>query len=159
MQDLEALRSRSEGSKELPLSRASLAPEVGPSLTRSSVIPPQASTWPPAQLALRISASSTSVTVIAAGAGCSIASIATVSTTTVSTTGAIGCFTFRAAFFTGARFGLALATVRFTAFATLRALPRLAEFALRVLARLCTFDPFLRLAMIAPWSGSFGNAH
>jgi hypothetical protein len=32
----------------------------------------------------------------------------------------------------------------------LRALPRLAEFALRSLARLCTFDPFLRLAMIAP---------
>jgi len=81
------------------------------------------------------------------------------STATVSTTRAIGCFTFRAAFFTGARFGLAWATIRFAAFATLRALLRLAEFALRGFARLCTFDPFLRLAMIAPWSGSFGNAH
>jgi len=46
---------------------------------------------------------------------------------------------------------LALATVRFVAFAalaTLRALPRLAE--LRSFARFCTFDAFLRLAMIAP---------
>ena len=69
---------------------------------------------------------------------------------TVSTTGATGCFTFRAAFFTGARLALALAA----AFAALRALPRLAEFALRRFARLCTLDPFLRLAMIALWSGS-----
>ena len=73
------------------------------------------------------------------------------STATVSTTGAIGCcFTFRAVFFTDARLGLALATVRFAVLATLRALLRLAEFALRSLARLCTFDPFLRLAMIDP---------
>ena len=94
------------------------------------------------QLALRTSVSSTSVTVIAPGAGCSIAS-----TATVSTTGAIGCFTFRAAFFTGAGLGLALATVRFAVLATLRVLLRLAEFALRSLALLCTFDPFLRLAI------------
>ena len=76
------------------------------------------------QLALRTSVSSTSVTVITPGAGCS-----STSTATVSTTGATGCFTFRAAFFTGAGLGLALATVRFVAFAaldTLRALPRLA---------------------------------
>jgi hypothetical protein len=32
----------------------------------------------------------------------------------------------------------------------LRGLPRLAEFPLRNLARFCTFDCFLRLAMIAP---------
>ena len=60
-----------------------------------------------------------------------------------------GCFTFRAAFFIGEGLGLALATVRFVAFAladldALRALPRLAEF------RFCTFDPFLRLAMVGP---------
>jgi hypothetical protein len=73
------------------------------------------------------------------------------STAMVSTTGAIGCcFNLRAAFFTGAGLGLALATVRFAVLATLRALVRLAEFALRGLARLCTFDPFLLLAMIAP---------
>jgi hypothetical protein len=62
-----------------------------------------------------------------------------------------GGFTFRAAFFTGAGLGLALATVRFVAFAaldTLRALPRLAE--LRSFAGFCTFDAFLRLAMIDP---------
>jgi hypothetical protein len=97
------------------------------------------------QLALRTSVSSTSTTAITPGVGCSITSAAT-----VSTTGVTGCFirTFRAAFFTGARLGLA--TVRFAAFATLRALLRLAELALRSLARLCTFDPFLRLAMIVP---------
>jgi hypothetical protein len=47
--------------------------------------------------------------------------------------------------------GLALATVRFVGFAALaalRALPRLAE--LRSFARFCTFDVFLRLAMIDP---------
>jgi hypothetical protein len=46
----------------------------------------------------------------------------------------------------------AFATVRFVGFAraALRALPRLAAFPLRSLARLCTFDPFLRLAMIYP---------
>jgi hypothetical protein len=56
----------------------------------------------------------------------------------------------RAAFFTGARFGLALATVRFAAFAraALCGLPRLAELPLRGFARFCAFDPFLRLAMI-----------
>jgi hypothetical protein len=87
------------------------------------------------------------VTLITPGAGCSITSA-----TVVSTTGATGCF--RAAFFTGACFGFALATVRFAAFATLRALPRLAEVPLRGFARFCTFDAFLRLAMIA----SFGAA-
>ena len=100
------------------------------------------------QLALRTSVSSTSVTIITPGAGCS-----STSTATVSTTGATGCFTFRAAFFTGAGLGLALATVRFVAFAALdalRALPRLAEFPLRSFARFCTFDAFLRLAMIDP---------
>src|SRR6516225_2888252 len=75
--------------------------------------------------------------------GCSITSAAT-----VSTTGATGCFTFPAAFFTGARLGLALATV--FACAALRALPRLAEFPLRSFPRFCTFNPFLRLAMIVP---------
>ena len=81
------------------------------------------------------------------------------STATVSTTGAIGCcFTFRAVFFTDARLGLALATVRFAVLATLRALLRLAEFALGSLARLCTFDPFLRLAMIGP-PGLVGVRH
>jgi hypothetical protein len=94
----------------------------------------------PVQLALRISVCSTSVT----DAGCSITS-----TATVSTTGATGCRTFRAAFLTGARLGLGLATV--FACAALHALPRLAEFALRSFARFCTFDPFLRLAMITPW--------
>jgi len=84
---------------------------------------------------------STSVTAIAPGAGCSITSAAT-----VSTTGATGRFTFRAAFFTGARLSLDLATVRFAVLATLRALGRFAELALRGLALLCTFDPFLRLA-------------
>jgi len=79
------------------------------------------------------------------GAGCSITS-----TATVSTAGATGCFTFRVAFFTGAGLGLALATVRFAVLATLRDLPRLAEFPLRSFARFCTFDPFLRFAMIAP---------
>ena len=75
--------------------------------------------------------------------GCSITSVATASTA--------GATSFRATFFTGAGFGLALATVRFAVLATLRALLRLAEFPLRGLAaRLCTFDPFVRLAMIDP---------
>jgi hypothetical protein len=43
--------------------------------------------------------------------------------------------------------GLALATVRFAG-ATLRALPRLADFPLGSFARFCTFDAFLRLATI-----------
>jgi hypothetical protein len=95
-------------------------------------------------LTSRTSVSSISVT----ATGCSITP-----TATVSTAGATGCFTFRAAFFTGAGFGLALATVRFGAFAaldTLRALPRLAEFPLRGFPRFWTFDRFLRLAMIVP---------
>ena len=102
----------------------------------------------PVQLALRVS--SISVTVITPGAGCSITS-----TATVSTTGVTGFFTFREALFTGAGLGLALATVRFVAFAALaalRVLPRLA--ALRSFARFCTFDAFLRLAMIAPFGAS-----
>ena len=80
--------------------------------------------------------------------GCSITSAAT-----VSTTGATGCFTFLAAFFTGADLDLALATVRFVAFAgfdCLRALGRaVAPFFV------CTFDAFLRLAMIAPFLRRF----
>jgi hypothetical protein len=36
----------------------------------------------------------------------------------------------------------------------LRGLPRLAEFPLRSFARFCTFDCFLRLAMIAPLVGA-----
>jgi hypothetical protein len=104
--------------------------------------------WGPVQLTRRVS--STSVTVITPGTGCSITS-----TATVSTTGVTGCFTFRAAFFTGAGLGLglALAIVRFVGFAALaalRALLRLAEFPLRNFARFCTFDAFLRLAMIDP---------
>ena len=85
------------------------------------------------------------VTVITPGTGCS-----TVSTTKVSTTGVTGCFSFRTAFFTGVRLGLALATVRFAALATLRALPRVADFPLGSFRRRCTFDPCLPLAMIAP---------
>jgi hypothetical protein len=90
----------------------------------------------PVQLALRIS--STSVPFITPGTGCSITSTATVSTAATT-----GCFTFRAAFFTGAC--LALATVRFAAFATLRGLPRLADFPLGSFPRFWTFDAFLRL--------------
>jgi hypothetical protein len=86
----------------------------------------------PVQLALRISVWSTSVTA------------------TVSTAGGTGCFTFRAASFTCARLGLALATVRFAVLATLRALLRLLEFARRSLARFCAFEPFFRLAMMTP---------
>ena len=80
--------------------------------------------------------------------GCSITSEAT-----VSAAGATGCFIFRATFFTGAGLGLglALATARFAVLAILRVLLRLAEFALRSLARPCTFDRFLRLAMITPF--------
>jgi hypothetical protein len=91
----------------------------------------------------RTSVSTTSVT----ATGRSITS-----TATVSTTGATGCLIRRAAFFTGVRLGLALAAVRFVAFAAfaLRALPRIAVFALRSFARFCTFDFFLRLAMITP---------
>jgi hypothetical protein len=83
------------------------------------------------------------VTVITPGAGCSITS-----TATVSIAGATDCLIRRAAFFTGARLGLALATVgfiAFTAFDGLRAFGRaVAPFLI------CTFDCFLRLAMINP---------
>jgi hypothetical protein len=83
------------------------------------------------------------VVVIALGADCSITS-----TVPVSTIGARGRLIRRAAFFTGARFGLALATVRFAVRAAFCALPRLAGFPLRSFAR---FDPFFRLAMIDPF--------
>ncbi len=79
-----------------------------------------------------------------------MASIASIAGTTDCTLRSL-----RTAFFTGARLGLVLAAVRFVAFAaldTLRGLPRLAEFALRSF-RFCTFDAFLRLAMIVPCSG------
>ena len=84
-----------------------------------------------------------------------IASGVVVSTTTVSTTRADGGTSLCTGFFTVARLGLALATIRFVAFAlrdfdALRALPRLAELPLRSFTRLCTFDPCLRLATIAP---------
>ncbi len=83
----------------------------------------------------------------APGAVCS-----TDSTATLSTAGATS--SFRAAFFTGAGLGVALATRRFAFpradLTALRAFPRLAEFRPRSLARAFTFDPFLRLAMIAP---------
>ena len=96
------------------------------------------------QLALRTSVSSTSVTVITPGAGCSITS-----TATVSTTGATGCLIRRATFFTAAaRLDLALATV-FAAEA-LPALARLAGFLLGSFPRFWAFDCFLRLAMIVP---------
>jgi len=87
------------------------------------------------------------VTVITFAAGCSITSVAT-----ISTTGATCCFirSFRVAFFTGARLGLALATVRFAALAALRTLAREADFPLGSFPRLCTFDPRLRLATVAP---------
>jgi hypothetical protein len=54
----------------------------------------------------------------------------------------------RAAFFTGARFALALATVRVFARVRLWTLPRFAELPFRSFARFCTFDAYLRLAMI-----------
>jgi hypothetical protein len=87
------------------------------------------------------------VIVITPGAGCSITS-----TATVSTAGVAGRFICRATFFTGARLGLALATVRFVAFpradlATFRALAR-AAVPLSSFPRFCTFDAFLRLAMM-----------
>ena len=59
---------------------------------------PQAAGDNAAVRSLRTSVSSTSVTVIAPGAGWSITS-----TATVSTTGATGCFTFRTAFLTERR--------------------------------------------------------
>jgi hypothetical protein len=87
--------------------------------------------------------SSSPAAVITFEAGCSI-------------TSATGRLIRRAAFFTGVRCGLALATVRFLAcaLAALRALPRLAEFPLRNFARFCTFDSLLRLAMIDPLIGA-----
>src|SRR5262249_17172608 len=86
------------------------------------------------QLALRTFVSAISVT----ATGCSVTS-----TTTVSTAATTGCLIRRAVFFTGAPL------ITF-ARAALRALPRLAGLALRSLARLFTFDPFLRLSMIPP---------
>jgi hypothetical protein len=85
--------------------------------------------------------------VITPGAGCSITS-----TAAGSTIEATGRFPVRAAFFTGAR--LALATAPFVAFAraaleSLRAFPRVADFP-RSFPLFCTFDLFLRLAMIPP---------
>ena len=108
----------------------------------------------PVQLALRVS--STSVTVITSGAGRSITSTATVSTAVTT-----GCSIRRAAFFTSARFGLALATVCFAAFARrdLRAFPDVVEFPLRSFPRFCSFDFFLRLAMIHPCSGWRSSTH
>ena len=108
----------------------------------------------PVQLALRVS--STSVTVITSGAGRSITSTATVSTAVTT-----GCSIRRAAFFTSARFGLALATVCFAAFARrdLRAFPDVVEFLLRSFPRFCTFDFFLRLAMVHPFSGCRSPTH
>ena len=82
------------------------------------------------------------MTVITPGAGCSITS-----TATVSTAGVTGCFIRRTAFFTGARLGLALATVRFAG-AAFHALRSLAEVPLGSFPRFCTFDAFLRLATI-----------
>jgi hypothetical protein len=101
----------------------------------------------PVQLAFRVS--STSVTVITPGAGCSITSAAT-----VSTTGATGRFTFRAAFFTGAGLGLAVRFVAFAALDTLRALPRAVAAFL-----FCAFDCFFRLAMIRPSPGWWSATH
>ena len=75
----------------------------------------------------------------------------------VSITGVAGCFTFGAALFPSPRLGLDLATLRFAVWATFRALLRLAEFPLRSLARLCTFDFFLRLAILAPGWFVFRN--
>ena len=74
--------------------------------------------------------------------------------TSVSTVGATGSFC--AAFFTGACLGLALLGARFAfaALDTLRALPRLAEVPLGSFPRFCTFDAFLRLAMIAPFGAA-----
>jgi hypothetical protein len=66
----------------------------------------------------------------------------------------MGCFIRRAAFFTGVRLGLALATARFAALDTLRVLRRL--FPLGSFPRFCTFDRFLRLAMIVPLVGILG---
>ncbi len=100
------------------------------------------------------------MTVITPGAGCSIISTATVSIASIAE--AIGCsLCFRAAFFTRAVLE-ALAAVLFVAFAaldTLRGLPRLAEFALRTFPRFCTFDAFLRLAMIHPVLVGAGQKH
>jgi hypothetical protein len=99
------------------------------------------------QLAWRISVSSTTVTVITPGAGCSLTP-----TATLSTAGATG----RAAFFTGMRLGLALATARFAA-----DFPRAAFDSFLALGRafapfrFWTFDDcFLRFAMVEPLVGA-----
>ena len=75
----------------------------------------------------------------------------------VSTAVTTGSLIDRAAFFTGARLGLALAIV--FACTALRALPRFAEFPFRSFPRFCTFDPFFRLAMIRPGSGWWSATH
>ena len=67
-------------------------------------------------------------------------------------TGARGSFTFRTTFFTDGRLGLTLATL--FACAAFRALPRLGEVRFGSFPRFCTFDRFLRLAMIDPRSSS-----
>jgi hypothetical protein len=72
-----------------------------------------------------------------------------ISTATVSTAVTTGRPIRGAAFFTGARFGLALATAAF-AREDLRAFPRVTEFTLRSFPRFSTFDFFLRLAMVHP---------
>src|SRR5262249_26457734 len=109
-----------------------------------------------AQFSSLLRVSSTSVTVITSGAGRSITSTATVSTAVTT-----GCSIRRAAFFSSARFGLALATVCFAAFARrdLRAFPDVVEFLLRSFPRFCSFDFFLRLAMIHPCSGWRSSTH
>jgi hypothetical protein len=88
----------------------------------------------------------------------SLSSRISVVSTSVSTAGATGCFC--AAFFDGLGLGFALATVRCAALDTLRALPRLAAFPLGSFPRFCTFDCFLRFAMIAPfWLVHAGSKH
>ena len=57
---------------------------------------------------------------------------------------------FRRSFLHRRAFGFGMATVRFAALATLRTLPREADFALESFPRLRTFDPCLLLATIAP---------
>jgi hypothetical protein len=98
----------------------------------------------PVQLACRLSSTSVTAT------GCS----------TASTVGVTGCFIRRAAFFAAVRLGLALATIRFVAFAaldTLRAFPRL--FLLGSFPRFCAFARFLLLAMIRPSPGWWSATH
>jgi hypothetical protein len=105
---------------------------------------------PSVQLARR-TVSSTSVTVITPGAGCSITS-----TATVSTVDAIGL----TAFFAGARFGLALAIARFATDFPRAALESFLAFGRAFAAFLfwTLDDRFLRLAMVDPVIGAQQNA-